>query len=349
MTVTAQDLEVLDVPQPLPTISSDPTSEQTGETLPPSYSFRALPVVDVSSPIPSPKKIKENVIRDRHLLRFCNVMGVEPESRNHLSAMQNIGHYLNTRVDELSILKLKIISGEMEIASTWYYLSSLTLANYTLMSEDNRSTVAAFKAWVASDVELLANINVEDLMILGQDENYYRFVFVTLVSEHSPQCSVTMRGFNSKLMLEGTAEQTSKFGLNVFIRRCEELPVEAIKQLGDSNPRIARNLLIDLQGHTLFDGISEYFYNKHWPTEEVQKNPKPKVTTPRFLSRKKLKTRSGQSYTGKAKSFGLRALDFCFGAFSLASGYVLMTVPAAMQLAIFSAPYVLVSAFIMLA
>lgn len=349
MTVTAEDLEVLDVPQPLPSVVPEPITVETTEGLPPSYSYRTIPRVDVSSPIPSPKKLKDNSIRDRHLVRFSNVMSVDPESRNHLSAMQNIGHYLSTRVDELSILRAKIIHGEIEIASTWSYLSSLTSASYTLMSDDNRSTVAAFKLWVATDVELLAKINVEDLMTLGQDENYYRFVFVTLISEYSPGCSGIMRGFNSKLMLEGTAEQTSKFGLNVFIRRCEELPVEAIKELGDTNPRIARNLLIDLQGHPAFDAISLYFYNKHWPTEEAQKNPKPKVATPRFLSRKKLKKHSGKSYTEKAKNLGLRALDFCFGAFSLALGYVLLTVPAAMQLAIFSAPYILVASVFMFA
>jgi hypothetical protein len=343
MTVTAQDLEGLEVSVPEPTIEVG-----TSEPLPPSYSFRALPTIDVSSPIPSPLKLKENSIKNRHLARFCNVMAVEPESRNHLSAMQNIGHYLSTRVDELAILKAKIISGETEIASTWSYLSSLTSADYTLMSDDNRSAVAAFKEWVATDVELLAKISLECLMALGQDENFYRFVFVTLVSEFSPGCAGIMRGFNAKLLLEGTAEQTSKFGLNGFIRRCEELPVEAIKQLGDSNPRIARNLLIDLQGHPSFDAISEYFYNKHWPTEVAQKNPKPKPTTPRFLPRKKSKKPSGQSYGKKESGIGRRALDFCLGAFFLASGYALYTIPAALQLVIFSAPYVFVASAAML-
>ncbi len=187
------------------------------------------------------------------------------KGQNNLCAAYLIGNVLcSDNASTLEEVKLKILSKEITIQALWQYIANIPPSALMLKSKTNKASLNAFKNWIIGDIELLKSIGKQNLIILGMTEaNYTRIVLIALIQEHSAQNNEAFVDFNYALITQGSAEHTY-LCVRPIINKCPELPIEAIKLLGQSTPKIAQDILYDLPPtHQDTPEIAEFFYTQH--------------------------------------------------------------------------------------
>jgi hypothetical protein len=169
---------------------------------------------------------------------------------------------------------LKTIKGKLKpehIEGLWAAITNLDPSKLAI--DPNRSRLEACQNWIASDLDLLQSIGQKALIKLGQEnEPYARKVLIVLIRACNPEAFI---GFNNKGLDAGSVEQTCESIVWPSIKKCKSLPIALIKALG-MNPKIAKNILLDLEPHPESKELSDFFHTlHHWPRKSVLVNKLP--------------------------------------------------------------------------
>lgn len=135
-----------------------------------------------------------------------------------------------------------------------------------LAIDPNRSRLEACQNWIASEIDLLEHIGQFALIKLGQkNEQYTRKVLIILIKNYLNNKAAFV-GFNYAGLNAGSIEQTAQSVVWPAIAKCDHLPVELIKKLGEKDSKIAKNILRDIEPYHNKKEISDYFHKIHaWP------------------------------------------------------------------------------------
>lgn len=203
------------------------------------------------------------------------------QDRGYLSSAYKIGTAILTPKESEKIA-IKNNLTPKQIERLWAVIETIDTSQLAI--DPNRSRLEACRNWIASEIDLLEHIGQDALIKLGQEnEQQTRKVLMILIKNHLDNKSAFL-GFNYAGLTAGSPEQTSESIVWPTIGKCSHLPIELIKKLGEKNPKIAKNILIDIEPHCDIKEIMSYFHKIHaWPDEKsklLNFNKKPETAMP---------------------------------------------------------------------
>lgn len=168
-----------------------------------------------------------------------------------------------------------------DFLTIWNSIVNISHEEMVIKEKATRKIIAILKHNIIKDTHWLKNISEEKLVDLGADQEYTREIIVGLIRKHLMNVNQldVFENYDYVDIMKSDLDQ-SILEVNSYIKKCQSLPIEALKKLGKSSAEIARIVMKHVSSHYQGFEIIAYYAEIHESLrDDIVENWKSTITS----------------------------------------------------------------------